>query len=57
MMDIYLVQVVQQQTFHLNVEADDPKQAILNAHDQQGEVVLELPPEIITSASKVIGPR
>lgn len=53
-METYLVEITQQQNLRVSVPADSPQQAIALVHEQQGEVVMELPPELVTAASKII---
>ena len=53
-MQSYIVEITQQQIFRVEVLAESPQQAIELVHNQRGDVVLELPPEIVASASKLI---
>lgn len=53
-MGYYTVEIIQQQVYRVQVQADSSGDAIERVHNQHGDVVLELPPEILTGASVVI---
>jgi hypothetical protein len=50
----YTVEIIQQQVYRVQIQADSSSDAIERVHNQHGDVVLELPPEILTGASVVI---
>jgi hypothetical protein len=53
-MGYYTVEMIQQQVYRVQVQADSSSDAIERVHNQHGDVVVELPPEILTGASVVI---
>lgn len=49
-----LVEVTQQQTFTVSIEAENPLQAVELVHSLQGELESEQPPELLPEKSTIL---